>query len=86
MVTFENVCRGHTKRQVLIKKCASSVCLSPLFVSYFWSNYDGPRTKVFSNRPLFGFFRGGQYACQSSLKGIVVRDLCLEIVHDMAYL
>ena len=33
--------------------CASSICLSLLFVSYFWSNYDVPRTKEF-----FVLFRG----------------------------
>ena len=27
-----------TTRQILIKKCASSICLSQLIVSYLWSN------------------------------------------------
>ena len=32
------VWRVHTKCQFLIKKCACSICLSLLFVSYFWFN------------------------------------------------
>ena len=47
MVSFENVCRVTYETSSLIKKCTSSICLSLLFVSYFWSNYNGPRTKVF---------------------------------------
>ena len=31
----------------LNQKCASSICLSLLFISYFSSRYDGPSTKVF---------------------------------------
>ena len=30
-----------------LSNCACSICLSLLFVSYFWSNYDVPRTKEF---------------------------------------
>ena len=30
-----------------LSNCASSICLSLLFVSYFWSNHDVPRTKEF---------------------------------------
>ena len=52
-VTFENVCRNETSG--LNQTCASSICLSLLFASYFLSNCDGPRTKVFRIH-WFGFF------------------------------
>ena len=51
--TFETVCIVHT-RQVLIKKCASSKCLSLLFVSYFRSNYDLAQEQKYLRKP-FGF-------------------------------
>ena len=45
-ITFRNVCWIAYETSSL-QKWENSQCLSPLFVFYFWSNYDGPRTKVF---------------------------------------
>ena len=44
----------HTKCESYAKLCESSQCLSPLFVFYFWSNYNGPR-----DRSLFIAWAGG---------------------------
>ena len=35
----------HTKCESYATLCESSQCLSPLFVLYFWSNYNGPRDR-----------------------------------------
>ena len=40
MVTFENVCTVTYETSSLYQKCASLICLTLLFVSYFLSNYD----------------------------------------------
>ena len=89
-VTIESVCGlsiWTVKSQS--KKCLSPICLSLPFVSYFWSSYDGPRTKIFTMRekiesglvleaPFMGSwnntFQTLIWACQFYLKALVVQS------------
>ena len=45
----------HTKCQVYKSAKTQRECLSPLFLFYFWSNYDGPRTKSIKKKQFFFF-------------------------------
>ena len=61
------------KHQVLIKTCASSICLSLLFVCYFWSNYDGRQLAKRLTSLSFDFFFNQRTLCSMGVVNFVFK-------------